>query len=142
MKNKLVLITSMLIWLGMVCACSSDDDDVNPLLFNEWVLVSYGNESNEVLKEANGYYYSISFHSDGTYSGLAYGNRMDGKYKGNDYEIKFYDGFITAVLYEGSDPDNFFLEHWRDVNSYTITENKLRLYYSKDHYFMFRKHNN
>ena len=41
-----------------VASCSSDDDEVNPLLLNEWVLVSYGNEPNEVLKEAKGYFYS------------------------------------------------------------------------------------
>ena len=36
----------------------------------------------EVLKEAKGYYYLITFHSDGTYSGKAYGNEMVGTYEG------------------------------------------------------------
>ena len=37
MKKKLVLMTSMLIWLGMFSACSSDDDTDNPIV-GTWEL--------------------------------------------------------------------------------------------------------
>ena len=82
-----------------VASCSSDDDEVNPLLLNEWVLVSYGNEPNEVLKEAKGYFYSITFHSDGTYSGRAYGNEMGGNYVYNGNGIKIIDGDYSDNQY-------------------------------------------
>ena len=136
-KNNVLLICVVLMMAVGMSSCSSDDD-VNSLLLNEWILVSYGNETNEVVKEANGYYYSITFLSDGTYSGRAYGNRMNGKYECNGQNIKFFDGMITQVYNEGSDPDKFFLEHGRDINFYTVTDKELRLYYSKDDYFKFR----
>jgi heat shock protein HslJ len=105
------------------------------------VLVSYVNETGEVLKEAKGYYYLITFHPDGTYSGKAYGNEMGGKYKLNGKKIQINPGDITKIAVEGSDPDRFFLEHLADVYTYTITDMELRLYYSKDQYFKFRINN-
>ena len=141
MKRKVLLMINVMLWFGLFSACSSDDDDINPLLLNEWVLVSYGNESSEVIKEANGYYYSITFHSDGTYSGYAYGNQRDGKYECNGHEIHFYDCVITALYVKDSDPDNFYLKHWRDVNTYTVSDTELRLFYSINQYFKFRNKN-
>ena len=41
MKNKLVLMTSMLLWLGMFSACSSDDDTDNPII-GTWELKTLG----------------------------------------------------------------------------------------------------
>lgn len=116
----------------------SDPDVIS--LYNTWVLVSYGNEADEVLKEAKGYYYLITFHPDGTYSGKAYGNEMWGEYtlNGKRIQINRATAFITQLGVEGSDPDRFFLEHWADVYTYTITDSELRLYYSKDQYFKFR----
>ena len=120
--------------------CSKDDDDSS--LYNTWILVSYVNATGEVQKEAKGYNYQVTFNSDGTYSGLAYGNKMSGKYTcvGNRFEIT--DGNITQMDVEGSDPDMFFLEHWHEVYSYKISASELRLYYSEDQYFKFRIKNN
>ena len=150
MKNVLIIM-SMLLSLGMFCTCTSDDilkgnvevqegdpDEITTTLYNKWVLVSYGNKSNEVLKEAKGYYYLITFHPDGTYSGMAYGNEMGGEFKLNGKEIRINRVNITKFKWEGSDPDQFFLEHLTDVYTYTITDMELRLYYSKDQYFKFR----
>ena len=60
MKKVLLLTSTLLLLLAgaMFVVSCSDDDEVDPLLLNEWVLVSYGNEPNEVLKEAKGYFYS------------------------------------------------------------------------------------
>ena len=142
MKRKRIFkfLPLLLIVAGalFVASCSSDDDEVNPLLLNEWVLVSYGNEPNEVLKEARGYFYSITFHSDGTYSGRAYGNEMGGNYVYNGNGIKIIDGDITAIYLVGSDPDKFFSEHLHDVKTYTVSASELRLYYSDNQYFKFR----
>ena len=118
--------------------CSNDDDDFS--LYNTWILVSYGNESNEVLKEANGYFYHITFNSDGTFSGQAYGNKMEGKYECIGNQIKFIDTNTTQIELEGSDPDMSFWEHWDDVYAYKISASQLRLYYSDDQYFKFRNH--
>ena len=41
MKKKLVLMTSMLLWLGMFSACSSDDDTDNPII-GTWELKTLG----------------------------------------------------------------------------------------------------
>jgi hypothetical protein len=96
-----------------------------------------------VLKEAKGYYYLITFHPDGTYSGKAYGNEMmGGEYKLNGKEIQINHAYITQLDFEGSDPDQFFLEHLTDVYTYTIADTELRLYYSKDQYFRFRINDN
>ena len=149
--KKVFVFLNMLLSLGMFSACSSDDslngnvegqegnfNEPTTTFYNQWVLVSYGNESNEALKEAEGYYYLITFHPDGTYSGKAYGNEMGGEYKLNGKEIHINRADITQVSWVGSDPDQFFLEHLTDVYTYTITDVELRLYYSKDQYFKFR----
>ena len=148
--KKVFLFMLLMLSLGMFSACSDTDDIANSsdgnvgegvsktALCNTWVLVSYGNESNEVLKEAKGYTYLLTFHSDGTYSGLAYGNEMGGKYKCNGKEIQITNPDITQVYYVGSDPDQFYLEHLSDVSTHTVSDTELRLYYSKDQYFKFR----
>ena len=136
MKTVFVII-GILLSFGMFYACSSDDDSFTTL-YNNWVLVSYVNETGEVLKEAKGYYYLITFHPDGTYSGKAYGNEMGGKYKLNGKKIQINPGDITKMDVEGSDPDRFFLEHLADVYTYALTDTELWLYYSKDQYFKFR----
>lgn len=56
----------------------------------------------------------------------------------NGKEIRINRVNITKFKWEGSDPDQFFLEHLTDVYTYTITDVELRLYYSKDQYFKFR----
>ncbi len=139
--KKVVLLTSTLLLLlagAMFVASCSDDDEVDPLLLNEWVLVSYGNESNEVLKEAKGYYYIMTFHSDGTYSGNIYGNKMGGEYSCNGNRITISNPKRTLAQMEGTDPDYFFLKHIDDVYSYKVTNTELRLYYSDNQFFKFR----
>ena len=140
MKKVLLLTSTLLLLLAgalFVVSCS-DDDEVDPLLLNEWVLVSYGNESNEVLKEAKGYYYIMTFHSDGTYSGNIYGNKMGGEYSCNGNRITISNPKRTLAQMEGTDPDYFFLSHIDDVYSYKVTNTELRLYYSDNQYFKFR----
>ena len=150
--KKVFLLMGVLLSLGLFYACSNTDDIANNSdgniegdgvsktmsLCNTWVLVSYGNESNEVLKESKGYYYQITFHPDGTYSGLAYGNEMGGNYKCKGKEIQINLGDITQKDVVGSDSDQFYLEHLSDVSTYAVSDTELRLYYSKDQYFKFR----
>ncbi len=140
MKKVLLLTSTLLLLLAgaMFVASCSDDDEVDPLLLNEWVLVSYGNESNEVLKEAKGYYYIMTFHSDGTYSGNIYGNKMGGEYSCNGNRITISNPKRTLAQMEGTDPDYFFLKHIDDVYSYKVTNTELRLYYSDNQFFKFR----
>ena len=153
MKNKLFyLISVLLLMFVSLNSCSRDNDTsensdipnietpslLSSLLYNTWVLVSYGNESNEVLKEVKGYYYQITFRPDGTYSGKAYGNDMWGEFSLMASGIQISHPEITKVDWEGSDPDKFFLQHLSDVSTYSITDTELRLYYSKDQYFKFR----
>ena len=140
MKTKALLGLSLL-FLTLLSGCSSDDDDVNSALCKTWLLVSYGNESNEVLKEANGYYYIMTFQSDWTYTGRVYGNELYGKYTCKGKTIKIEPGVITQKDVDGSDPDKFFLYHLSDVYTYTVTDKELRLYYSEDQYFKFRVYN-
>jgi len=135
-KYFFFVLCTMLAGLLMT-GCSSDDED-SASLYNTWVLVSYGNESNEVLKEVKGYYYQITFRPDGTYSGKAYGNDMWGEFSLMASGIQISHPGITKVDWEGSDPDKFFLQHLSDVSTYSITDTELRLYYSKDQYFKFR----
>ena len=143
MKEKLIYLCFFLTVTTMLTACSSNDEGVNPLLINEWVLVSYGNESNEVIKEANGYFYYITFHTDGTYSGMVYGgNKMWGEYKCNDQGIEISPPFTTQMHYIGSDPDEFFIENLPKVYTYAVSTKELRLYYSDNQYFKFRINKN
>ena len=137
MKKKSLLWISAL--LLMLAGCNSDNDLNESLLDHSWMLVSYGNESNTVLKEGNGYYYTITFHSNGRYTGNAYGNQLGGEYKcclGNIIRLSPFD--ITKMYYEGSDPDMFFLDNFCKVSTYAVNDKELKLYYSKDEYFKFR----
>lgn len=140
MKIKSLLWIS--IYLLMLAGCSSsDDNDTNnesTLYKKTWKLVSYGNESNAILKEAKGFEYIIVFLPDGTYTGWAYGNHMEGKYNCTGHNISLSHPDITKVYDEGSDPDDFYLTHICDVSTYEINDRELRLYYSKDKYFKFR----
>ena len=138
MKKNIILWMSAL--LLMLAGCSSDDDDTSEstLYYKTWKLVSYGNESNAVLKEAKGFEYIITFLPDGTYTGWAYGNQMGGEYKCTGHKISLSHPYITQVYYESSDPDEFYLTHLCDVSTFEINARELRLYYSKDEYFKFR----
>lgn len=142
-KTRLLLLFVGLFSLMSLTGCSNDDESNNEnnmelALCDSWVLVSYGDESNEVLKEAEGYHYEIIFYPNGIYSGYAYGNKMEGKYKCSGNKISISYPSITKVYYEGSDPDEFFLDQLNSVNTFTVTATELRLYYSKNQYFKFR----
>ena len=111
---------------------------VNEELYHSWVLISYGNEQNEVMKESEGYYYLMTFHPDGRYTGQAYGNEMFGDYQCLGGEMILDWPIMTEVYYDNADPDDFFTNHLTDVSSYKIVNKELRLYFSGDQYFKFR----
>ena len=140
MKPKFIFQLSVLLFMCLAMnGCSSNDENSISLLQNKtWILVSYGNESNENIKEANGYYYLIYFHTDGTYSGQISCNTMGGEYSHKGNEIKITHPLMTQLGCEGEDPDKFFQSHLSDVYSYKVTDMELRLYYSKDQFFKFR----
>ena len=133
-KYLYILMSAMLITISAGC---SNDEEVQSLS-NTWILVSYVNETGEVQKEAKGYNYQVTFNSDGTYSGFAYGNKMSGRYACVGNRIEIIDGNITQMDVEDADPDKFFLEHWSNAYTYTITDSELRLYYSEGQHFKFR----
>ena len=74
--KKVFLFMLLMLSLGMFSACSDTDDIANSsdgnvgegvsktALCNTWVLVSYGNESNEVLKEAKGLFFPLTSTAD------------------------------------------------------------------------------
>lgn len=127
-----------------VSACSSDDDLKNREsqdcydLYKTWVLVSYGDNTVEIMKESEGYLYQICFHPDGTYSGYAYGNEMLGEYKSNGNNITISRPCMTKVNYDDADPDEFFMNNIQKVYTFNVTETELRLYYSGHSSFKFR----
>ena len=116
----------------------SSCSDESSSLINQWVLVSYGNESGEVQKEANGYFYMLAFNSNGTYSGMAYGNKLGGKYRCIANTIKIIDYDMTLVLVEGSDCDKYFIENLCGDYTYTIINDELKLVSPNGFYFKFR----
>ena len=122
MKKLFCQFSVLFLLLMTMTGC---DDNVNSALCKTWLLVSYGNESNEVW----------------TYTGKIYGNEMFGQYSWKNNEIRFTRPSMTLVYYVGSDPDKFFRDHLVDVYSYTVTHTELRLYYSEDEYFKFRVYN-
>jgi len=135
-KNGILwMFATLMLAIGMG-SCSSDD--LNVSLNREWIMVSYVNETGDVLKEAKGYYYTLTFNPDGTYSGLAYGNKLGGKYECKGNTIKIFDSNITQKYVEGSDPDRFFLDRLHDVYLYTMSDSELKLYFAKDQFFKFR----
>ena len=138
MKYLFVVCMGLLLALSYA-GCSDDDSSQDPtLLYKTWLLVSYGNESNEVLKEAKGYYYIMTFKPDGTYSVNIDVNEGGGRYTCNGNRITISPPKVTQMYWEGSDSDEFFLNHIDDVYSYVVTSTELRLYYSDNEYFKFR----
>ena len=136
-------VKELLIVLGVLIASTcfmncDNEDSVDPSLCKNWVLVSYTNETGEILKEAKGYSYHITFSMDGTYSGFAYGNDMWGEFSTNGNSIHISSPIMTKMLVVGSDPDMFFQEHLSDAYAYSITNEELRIYYLDNYYFKFR----
>ena len=124
MKNKLVLMMSMLLWLGMFSACSSDDD-TSSTLWGTWSIIGYGNDED--------------FYSDGTFDGNIFPNKVSGKYKYNENNFSFTEIFGTKL--GAVDPDLQFIGiHITEVNIYKIISgSELRLYYDGDNYIKFNK---
>lgn len=132
------LLIALGVLIASTCFMSCDEDSDEPSLCNSWMLVSYTNETGEILKEAKGYAYHITFSTDGSYSGRIYGNQMFGEYRTNGKSIHISSPTVTKMLVEGCDTDMFFREHLRDAYAYSITNEELRIYYLDNYYFKFR----
>lgn len=157
--KRVLFVISVLLSLGMFCACSSDDfpgDDVTwgniddyqsdqEKLCNTWQLIGYGSESNfhkiaeEYRKESETYgsrFYLI-FKSDGTLEGRDAVNQIDGNYTCNGGNIIIE---VASSLVGDKEKDSReFTSRLLDATHYLINKDgkKLRLYYSDKEFLYF-----
>lgn len=138
MKKKLVLMTSMLLWLGMIISCSSDD--VTPsTLWGTWSIIGYGNDQDFHTGDNIVNTTRLTFYSDGTFDGNIFPNKVSGKYKYNENIFSFTEIFGTKL--GAVDSDLHFIDiHIKEVKKYKIlSDTELRLYYEGDNYIKFNK---
>jgi hypothetical protein len=138
MKNKLVLITSMLLWLGMFSSCSSDDDTPSTL-WGTWSIIGYGNDEDFHTGDNIVNTTRLTFYSDGTFDGNIFPNKVSGRYKCSGNNFSFTEIFGTQL--GAVDTDLQFIGiHITEVNIYKILSgSELRLYYDGDNYIKFNK---
>ena len=148
--KRVLFVISVLLSLGMFCACSSDDflgDDANQEgLCNTWQLIGYGSETKfhkiaeEYRKKSDTYgsrFYLI-FKSDGTLAGRDAVNQIYGNYTCNGSIIIIGEVIGTEIYDKEKDSLEF---QWRllDTTHYLINKDgkKLRLYYSDKEFLYF-----
>ena len=158
--KRVFFVISVLLSLGMFCACSSDDflgDDVTwgnldndqsnqEGLCNAWQLIGYGSETKfhkiaeEYRKKSDTYgsrFYLI-FKSDGTLAGRDAVNQIYGNYTCNGSIIIIGEVIGTEIYDKEKDSLEF---QWRllEATHYLINKDgkKLRLYYSDKEFLYF-----
>ena len=157
--KRVLFVISVLLSLGMFCACSSDDeiDDVTwgnlddyqsnqEGLCNAWQLIGYGSETKfhkiaeEYRKKSDTYgsrFYLI-FNSNGTLTGRDAVNQIYGNYTCNGSIIIIGEVIGTEIYDKEKDSLEF---QWRllDTTHYLINKDgkKLRLYYSDKEFLYF-----
>ena len=158
--KRVLFVISVLLSLGMFCACSSDDflgDDVTwgnldddqsnqEGLCNAWQLIGYGSETKfhkiaeEYRKKSETYgsrFYLI-FKSDGTLAGRDAVNQIYGNYTCNGSIIIIGEVIGTEIYDKEKDSLEF---QWRllEATHYLINKDgkKLRLYYSDKEFLYF-----
>ncbi|WP_160150033.1 META domain-containing protein [Parabacteroides sp. Marseille-P3160] len=141
--NKLLLITLSFLSLFEIGGCDDSDKFSEPELLKTWKLVGFGttenNEIQTVKPEDCEECYTLTFHEDGTFSGQTSTNQVTGKYKISyqDKELKILNLGGTEIneLYDGK----LYVESLLKVESYSITERGLELYYnSKKQFLLFK----
>ena len=138
MKKKVFLFLSLLLWLGVFSACSSDDDMLSSLC-GTWSIIGYGNDQDFHTGDNIVNTTRLTFYSDGTFDGNIFPNKVSGKYKCDENNFSFIEIFATQL--GAVDPDLQFIDiHIRGVNNYKIMSgSELRLYYDGDNYIKFNK---
>jgi heat shock protein HslJ len=157
--KRVLFVISVLLSLGMFCACSSDDeiDDVTwgnlddnqsnqEGLCNAWQLIGYGSETHfhkiaeEYRKKSETYgsrFYLI-FNSNGTLTGRDAVNQRYGNYTCNGSIIIIGEVIGTEIYDKEKDSLEF---QWRllEATHYLINKDgkKLRLYYSDKEFLYF-----
>jgi len=137
MKNKLVLMMSLL--LSMIVIACNNDDDIPSELCGTWTIIGYGNDQEFHTGDHIVNSTRLTFYSDGTFDGHIYPNEVTGKYKCNGNNFSFTEVFGTQL--GAVDPDLQFIDFQiRMVNAYKILSgSELRLYYEEDNYIKFYK---
>jgi len=145
--KKIFFMMGMLLSLGLLCACSSDDDVVQSeesraqALYGKWQVLGYGSDDNFTAKENNWTEHCfLIFKEDGSFEGWI-DNDLIGTYtfkENGEFTVTRCGG--TLVL--STNPHIVFMEEQvreRKIKSYKLLDNELRLFYSSSEYLMFRK---
>jgi hypothetical protein len=133
-------------------------DSIMNLLCNKWKLVEFVDEWNGTRTVPEGIdwegSYTISFYKDLSCAGATCGNSFSSRYMldvsrylgaNNIFAIHLYDSFITdAGECYNSENAYFYSEHLlRNIISFTVTEDSLKLHYGVESffYFLYKKFN-
>ena len=144
--KKVFVMMGMLLSLGLLCACSSDEDvqseeNTAQALYGKWLVLGYGSDDNFTAEENNwtGHRFLI-FKEDGSFEGWI-DNDLVGTYtfkENGEFAVTKCGG--TQV--ESTNPHIVYMEEqvWgKKIKTYKLLDNELRLFYSESEYLLFRK---
>lgn len=157
MKKKLVLMMSILLWLGMFSACSSDENcrfdendggnagisaertkSLTKLHETSWKLYGFGTDDAHIqIAEPSGCStcYVVKFNQDGTFSGKTTSNDFYGIYSTDNQSFKIEEYETTQV---GEVGDGYrFVDAFRSSVHYDIADGQLKLYNNNNDYLIF-----
>lgn len=119
MKKKQVLMMSMLLWLGMFIACSSDEGNTDNPFVGLWEII--GIEDEGVLSDYNNENQTVIFYSDGRFAYtpyiVSYGGVND-TYDSSELLFKMSYSKTEQELYIYNNSD-----HRTDIYNYSFSNN-------------------
>lgn len=140
MKKKLVLMMSLLLSLGLFCACSNDENDISvtSLCKTSWKLYGFGTDDAHIqIAEPSGCStcYVVKFDPDGSFSGKTTSNDFFGIYSTENKFFKIEEYETTKV---GEMGDGYrFVDAFCSSVQYEIVNGKLKLYYNNKDFLIF-----
>ncbi|MDR2126334.1 MAG: hypothetical protein LBP63_05860 [Prevotellaceae bacterium] len=138
MKKIILQTTAILLILAGVVACGKENEnnEINTLKGTKWKLAGIVDTETGVLKELEPkdceQCYTLDFDTDTTAHGQSSSNDII-------INISKMPPTIGGTKRNESGDGHLYMDLWYDVNSYNREDNKLKFFYEKDSYLLFKK---
>ncbi|GHT03420.1 hypothetical protein AGMMS49525_08460 [Bacteroidia bacterium] len=82
--------------------------------------------------------FRIYFNTDKTFDGKAFANSFTGTYELGLSTIRITPTMVTKILSKYEDSESLYIDNLTEIQSFSVTDNELRLYYKKQNYLLFK----
>ncbi|NLJ82591.1 MAG: hypothetical protein GX330_05640 [Bacteroidales bacterium] len=140
-KTHSTVICFLLAVFLVAAACEKEKDD-NPLMNTQWKLVGVF-DTETLIKEFEPHNcatcYVLTFDNDTIFSGYSSNRYLNGR-----YHINYTTNDMSVLMYpliqldEVSLDGYIYIESLENVQSFSLSENMLRLYFNKSNYLLFK----